>query len=342
VLGVALLASLYAFSPIGNPIPRQPFSRNFETPFYFYKKAERDLTVNSFYIAGATEHSVYLGNQTAPLYLLRVSLPQLDTQVIRLRVKDFKMPNDFSRLNMAVDSPYFYLTHGVMPGIFKGLLSNREATNFLPVDPPYFMDAVPVSPDLLALKSLSLESNSTELATLRPDTPYFEFKSDVLVKQVDGTFCVDGRLRRDPLSGNLVYVYSYRNEYIVLDSNLNVIDRHHTIDTFSRAPIKVAQVASKGYSTLASPPVNVNLESCVSGDYLFIQSPFLSKEEDVTNFYNGSVVDTYDIKEGKYLYSFYIPHVKSHRPSSLIVTKRYMIAIFDQQLIVYEHTMNPS
>lgn len=337
IVGIGLLVSLFALSPIGSPIVRQPFSRIFSSRLHLMKVAEIDLGLNSFYIAGATKKTIYFGNFTAPLYLKRVSLPQLDTQHQILHVKDIQMPGDYTRFRLSVDSPYFYLTHGVMPAVFKGTLDNGEVNNFLPVNSPYFTDAVPINPNLFALKSLSQETNSAELATLRPDSPYFEFKPDVLVKQVDGIFCVDGKLHYNKDIDKLVYVYNYRNQFIVMDTGLNVTGRYHTIDTFSVAPIKVANVDSKKYSTLASPPVNINGRSWVSGKFLFVQSPLLAKNEDVNELRKGFVIDAYDIVEGKYLYSFYMDFVDGRGPSSLMFTSQYVVAIFGQKLIIFKH-----
>src|SRR5690348_11595555 len=111
LLGVGLLASLFALSPIGDTTPRQSFSRNFDANVQLSKQAEIDLGVNSFYIAGATEKTIYLGNKTGPLHLVQVKLPQLDTQHVIVTIKGSEIPSDYRAFRMKVDSPYFYLSH---------------------------------------------------------------------------------------------------------------------------------------------------------------------------------------------------------------------------------------
>jgi hypothetical protein len=335
IFAFAVLGSLFAVSPYSKAIPRQSFIRNFDPAVFLVKQHVIDLKVNSFYFAGASANTIYLGSRTGPLHMLEVHLPKLDTQHVILSIPDFKIPDDYREFRLKIDSPYFYLTHGVLPGVFKGLLTERLAKNFLSVNSPYFVDAVPVTSNLIALKAFSFKTQANELATLRPDTPYFEFKPDILEKQIDGIFCEEGILNFDKELSKLVYVYSYRNEYIVMDTSLNVLQRHHTIDTFSRAPLNVATVKSKNYTTLASPAPLINMQACVSGKYLFVQSPLLSKSEDKIRFQKSTIIDVYDFTEGTYRFSFYMNNVNGRSPSSIIVTPSYFAAIFDNQLILY-------
>jgi hypothetical protein len=335
LFGVVTLTSLVVFSPIAAPIARQPFVRNFESRIRLEKRGEVDLNVNSFYCAGSTEQSIFLGNVTAPLHMVVVDLPNLDTQHIILNIKNIKTPDNYRAFRLKVDPPYFYLMHGTMPGIFGGLISSRQASSVLPVNFPYFVEAVPVSPTLFALKSLSLEDSANELATLNRIPPYFQFKPEILQKQIDGIFCEEGKLHYEKSKNRLVYVYSYRNEFIVMDTTLDKINRHHTIDTFSRAKLNVAKVASKNYTTLASPQAFVNLLTAVSGDFLFVLSPLLSQNEDKIRFQQASVLDIYDITSGRYLYSFYLDHVDNHIPTSLLYNGTTLAAVFGHRLILY-------
>ena len=120
-----------------------------------------------------------------------------------------------------------------------------------------------------------------------------------------------------------------------MDTTFRLIARHHTIDTFSRAPINVAKVATKNYSTLASPPMLINMESSLWRNYLFVQSSLLSKNEDEVKFRTVSAIDVYDVTEGRYLYSFYIDRHNGYIPKALIVTEGHLAAIFDKYLVLY-------
>jgi hypothetical protein len=334
-LGLLILVLFILQSPFASDIPRQVFSRNFDNNIYLAKRTEIDLTVNSFYFAGASKNNIYLGNKTGPYHVVQVGLPKLDTLHFNVSIKDLELPQDYKRFTLAVDSPHFYLSHGVMPGIFKGTLSNREATPFLPIKFPYFIDAVPISPALIALKSYSTKDSSVEVATLTTKPPYLEFKPTVLEKQIDGFFCVDGTLLRDKEQNRMVYVYGYRNEYIVTDTSFKSINRYHTIDTFSRAPILVSDVKSKNYSTISSPAQRNNLASSIADGKLFIRSPHLASNENKVSFQKGSPIDVYDINNGQYLYSFHLESLHGKSPTDFIVVNDFLLAIEDHYLTLY-------
>ena len=338
VLGVGLLFSFFATSPYVADIPRYQFVRNFDSRAHLSPQGVVDLKINSFYVAGSTKHTLYLGNWTGPFHLLQVNLMTLDTTHTNLSVPGLKIPDDYRLFRLKVDSPYFYLSHGTMPGIFQGTLNDRKAVKFSKGNTPYFVDAVPVSPRLMALTSLNLESKSNELAALTTDSPFFQFKSDLLEKQIDGFFCVDGMLHFDRELNRLIYLYCYRNEYLVMDTSLNLINRFHTIDTFKTAAIKVAEVKSKNYKTLASPPAKINFKSCVSGKFLFVQSTLLAKNEDKVEFQKSPPIDVYDFWVGQYLYSFHLRDYAGERPSSFTVSDNRVSVIYKDKLVVYQLT----
>jgi hypothetical protein len=336
VVGTLGLVFLFALSPINADIPRQAFSRNFDSNINVAQVAKIDLKFNSFYFAGAGGRTIYLGNWTGPLHMVRLSLPSLDTQHFDLEINKVNIPEDYQKFRLKVDSPNFYLVHGVLPGIFKGPLSSGVAENLLPVDPPYFVEAIPLTQRRMALRSVYSENHSYELGELTLDSPYFEFKPHLLEKQIDGLICEDGTLLYDRFSNDVVYLYDYRNQYIVMDTSLNLLNRFNTIDSFTRAPIKVTHVKYKNYSTLASPPFRVNLESFVTGRKLFVRSGLMSKKEDESDFRNSTVLDVYDITKGEYMYSFYLKDVNGKKPSSYIIVGSYLAAIFERQLMLYE------
>jgi len=336
IFGVGVLFSLYALSPFAADVKSQPFNRNFRFVNGLSQIADVDLKVNSFYIAGAANNTIYLGNYTGPFHLVQVSVPNLDTVHFNVNIDTTKVPDDYRVFRMVVDSPYFYLNHGTMPGLFKGSLATKTGHAFLPVDPPFFADALPLTTTRYALKCYSLERSENELATLVLDSPYLELKPNVLKKQIDGIFCVEGKMNYSKNLNRLTHVYSYRNECIVMDTNLEVVSRFHTIDTFRRAHIKVADVKSKNYSTLASPPAKINVNSCVDGNLLFVQSALLAENENKLEFQKGCTIDVYNIEKGTYLFSFHLPARNEHLPASFIRVGDYFAAIYDNHLILYE------
>jgi hypothetical protein len=166
--------------------------------------------------------------------------------------------------------------------------------------------------------------------------PALNLAPHALVKQVDGLFCVDGMLHYNRQLNTLVYVYYYRNQFISMDTMLNVLYRGKTIDTISHARIKVAQMEAGHAITLATPPLTVNTQSCVSGNYLFVNSNLKASNEPQEHFDMASAIDVYDLRNGDYRYSFYIAHVGGKKMRNFGVTGRTLVVLHDQYAYTYD------
>lgn len=330
-----IIIALYAFSPLGKEIRPASFIRNFPTQPVIEQKAVMDIKYNSYYISGATSDNIYLSNYTALEHLLVTNVALTDSQHVRLKIIGLDSILRPGKFRTVVDSPYFYLTHGLEPCLLRGTIGNWHAARFMP-DSAYFVEAIPISPSSFALRSYSNISKGYELARQIADSPHFEFKYDLLEKQIDGLFCVEGKIHYSESLKQLVYLYSYRNQYIVADTNFDLVYRAHTIDTFSRARVKVTNIESENASMLSSPPTNINGLSCVSGKYLFVQSNLLAKNEDKEEFINGVVIDAYDLVNRTYSFSFHLRDHRNKKLSDFKVFKNQLVAIFDQYLVIYE------
>jgi hypothetical protein len=282
-----------------------------------------DIQYDTWYIAGTTNNTIYLGNYTAPLYLLVIDRGFSETKQVRIDLEGINSYKFWS-IRVKVDSPNFFMTDGTIPVIFKGTTSDWKATNFS-YDSTYFLDMVPLSGNSLAVRSMNTNSNNM-LGKITPDTRQTNFFHDILKKQVDGMFCTTGDMEYDNLTGKLVYVYNYRNQYIVMDSMMNVEYEGKTIDTISRAQIKVAKLSAHNKSVMAAPPLMVNKRARISEEWLFVQSNLLAKNENLDAFNSSSVIDVYSLKDKEYKYSFYIKDFnKTKMRDFCVIDKRIII-----------------
>src|SRR5690606_23061417 len=234
------------------------------------EKMSYDIKYNSYYLAGGTSSHIYLGNTTSPLHMLVLSTTEPDTQHVKLDIEGV-MDQKFWSLRVAVDSPYFYAYDGAVPRIYKGRISDWKAKRF-PHDEEFFLNLVPIGPNSFFIKSLSGKTGESMLGKIRVDSPHYYFDSTLLEKQVDGVFCTDGTLLCNQERSSLIYLYRYRNEYLVMDTNLNQYTTGHTIDTNSFAKVKVGILNEGQTRKLAAPPLTVNATGAINGDWLFVQS----------------------------------------------------------------------
>ena len=294
-----------------------------------------DLEYNFFYIAGITNHHVFLGNEVAPALLIKTDHSLSDTSHLKLQVrKEVK----FRRApRLIVNAPYIYFLEGITPMILMGSLNDLKS-EVLMKNSLYFADSEPLSPTSFVLKTYSDKLGKYILTKRRTDTTLITHSSNLLEKQIDGSFCTDGMLHYDPAISQLVYVYFYRNQYIGIDTSLHLRYRGQTIDTVSKARIKLAKINKGRTTTMAAPPVIVNKHSCVSGNLLFIHSLLLADNEDKLTFERNSVIDVYSLEDRTYLFSFYIPKIKGLKMQDFRVFNHTLVAINDRYLHTYHLT----
>lgn len=149
----------------------------------------------------------------------------------------------------------------------------------------------------------------------------------------DAGLRTDGKLYYDTVSGNLIYMHSYFNRFLKLDTQLNLIKEYKTIDTFS-FPLVSGGETHNGVFTNTSPGFIINRTGCVGKGKLFIYSSLKADNESNNDFYRHEVIDMYDIASGKYQYSFYIPRMEGEKVTNMIVYGNDLIAFYMHTVVV--------
>lgn len=295
-----------------------------------------DIGYSSFYFAGASQEKVFLGNSVAPLYVFSTDAALTDTALLKLELENHQRTH-LKSAQIAVNTNRIYLLDGVTPAIFESIpqkgahLRQTSSNNKI-----YFTQAAPMGPTSLAIRTFDAYSRQNILAraSLAGGTS-FNPAPGILQKQVDGIFCTDGNLIYDSASARLIYTYMYRNQFICMDSSLNILYRANTIDTISHAQIKVGSIKSQNAVTLAAPPKVVNRQSCVYKKWLFVNSNITADNENKDAAKLSSVIDVYNLEDGKYRYSFYLFNLGGKRMHSFGVAHGKIFALHDHHLVAY-------
>lgn len=335
LVGTAILFILYAFSPLSKETYKGSFSRRFVPTEAPIERWVLDLKYNSYYLAGNDRRELYLANATAPLHLLRVGLETPDSTHISMKIVGLDSIISPGLLRLTIDSPYFHLMHGSMPTIFSGKINEWMARPVMPDSGYYFVEGVPMGDNKFALRSYSLDDKSYELVSKTAEPPYFQFKPELLNKQVDGMFCLDGKLHYSKQLGRLAYIHFYKDEIIIADSNFNLLQRAHTIDGFKKARISSTYIERTKQNMLTRPPMQVNALSYLYRDKIYIQSNVQGSNDDVEEFTSGHVIDIYNLYNGRYSKSFYLPKYKNIPASSFLIGGGFIAVIYGQYLVVY-------
>ncbi len=314
ISGSAFMCLLYACSEQAMH-EENPFIRRF-VQFTATKEDEKDIKSNMFYFAGVAGNRIFLGSHLAPLHVIEYDslMRQTAHHKITLSTSDFS----FRSIQVRVQPPYFYVMDGTVPVIYRGNTSDWKAS--VVMQQKYFSKAEIVDSVTVAYRGRHQVTRDNVLGLINfnePDT--LKEKAGLLQKQIDGFFDTDGTMQYDAENKKFVYTYFYRNQFIVTDNKLNLLYRGKTIDTTTRANIKVAFIKETGERKLASVPDVVNYLTAISGNLLFVNSRLHGRYEAKDMWDTSTAVDIYDLNKNIYLSSIYLYHVEDSKPSDFKV-----------------------
>ncbi len=287
-----------------------------------------DLEVNSYYFAGSNQDTIYLGNITAPRLIASV-----DTALQVAAPHKIEVQSDYlGSTSVSIFNSDFFLIEGVTAttysgktGQWKGSLIKTNAANI--------NKAVPFTPRNFFSRVLDNATREYELERLTFNQPPVK-NYDLLQKQVDGLFCVDGMMHALPERNMLIYVYYYRNQYVIMDTLLGLKYRGQSIDSVSHAKLEVKDVGER-YHTVASIPLIVNKLSCTDDRLLFIVSGIRARNQTKENFAAVTTIDIYDLIERRYRGSFTVPNTRG-KPRDILSKNGSLYVLAGQHICKYD------
>ncbi|MFY0252896.1 hypothetical protein ACDQ55_02975 [Chitinophaga sp. 30R24] len=295
---------------------------------------EKSINVqySGYYFAGSTDRYVYLGNYTAALHMLRIDQRTMDTAIFNLRV-DSTEKAIWKYMRLMVDYPKMYIAEGISPSLFQGNVDSLYLTRFAEKS-CYFTHALNIAPATFLVRGAN--NSVYRLLKLQTDTPYIIPYPGLLIPQSEGLFSTDGTIIKDKITGKIVYVYQYRNEFICLDSCLESLYTGHTIDTNTIAKIQVATITEQNKRMFKAPAVHVNRTAYAYNDRLYIISALLADNEPRNESKKHNVMDVYSLSSGIYLYSSYIPKIDHKNTEAILITGNTLYAIAENHLSQYK------
>jgi hypothetical protein len=294
-----------------------------------------DLKYNSYYIAGITEDHVYLGNITAPFDLIITNKALTDSQHVKISIKGIENATVFKSATVKIKPPYFFLTDGLRPAIYRGVLGKWEAERIDYDSTAYFKQIAPLGPNSFTILAAAYPTLQNALGKEKLDSPRVELNKSLLQKQIDGIFCTDGMLAYNTDLNRMIYTYYYRNEFIVADTNMILDYRGQTLDTISKAQIKIGHVSSDNTTKLLDK-TTTNLKTCTRGKYLYINSNLLAKNDGKDWLDNNSIIDVYDLTTNTYRFSFTIPRYEGTKARDFMVSDDVLIVLYDHHMAKFD------
>lgn len=315
------------------------FSRIFEQHLYV-KIAEKKLKYHGYYFAGEANDTLYLGNSSSPLSILAVDSTLNTIHNYNIKLDNLELP--FRKVILRISPPYFYLTDGTIPAIFSGALTDWNATQVKGIKSRF--SAIEIADSTIILfRGKSTKNRETILGSFShlSDKWNINYNDNLLQKQVDGVFDSDGMMHYNRKLNALIYLYYYRNQYVVADKNLNLLFRAHTIDTNTQAKIKVAKLP-EGQKKLLGPSQIINNYSCTAEDLIFINSNLRNSSETVKERRKSAIVDVYNLTTKEYEHSFHVLMNEGKKLQGMHATPTRIYFLIDDLLVSYHYSANKS
>lgn len=306
--------------------PQHPISEN----------ARLSLGLNSYYFAGVNGDTIYLGNTTSPFVLTKIT----DFKNIRdFNLKSSSNSYHFQAPTIHVSDNKIYLTDGTIPVVYQGLVGNQNLNPILQPKQKFNKIAF-VNDGGYILSSHNRSFDIQTLGKISKESPHkITWKPDLLKKNQDGYFEPDGMLLYDKSLNRVVYVYYYKNQFIVTDSHLNLKGTFRTIDSLSVPKIDVVKM-SDGSKKIGNKAIIVNKKTLVHKGVLFIESDRVGKYEYKDQWKRAVTMDMYSITNQKYLGSFYVPKPKGQKRMQYAIDDQNLYIIIENEIIRYRFAQN--
>ncbi|MEQ7800941.1 hypothetical protein ABDJ41_14145 [Pedobacter sp. ASV1-7] len=293
------------------------------------------LPSDNYYLAGIYNDIIYIGNATDVGEVLALDFKLTSINKMTLPIPDHKRLA-WKAVKNIIRSSFYFRTDIITPSFSYSNLGKNNF-EFKNMDQLHFDQISPISPSSIFIRSydLVLKQNIIEKVSFLPNL--IVKKQYKLKKQIDGFFCTDGELQYDPLSAKLMYMYYYRNQFTVLDTNLNVLLDTRTIDTNYKAKLTISNFSTskEKTTTFSSPAHLINKKSYILDENLYIYSTLKSDNEDYDVFNKYCVIDVYNSNNGNYRYSFYLPKHGNKTLTDFAIADKTIIAVYGQDILTF-------
>ena len=331
IIGISIIALLFAFSE--KQIHRNNAFQRRYVPHPIKELSSIDLKYDSYYIAGVSDSIIYLGNVTAPLNIIELGISLRSKRYKKIHLEVMELP--YKNIQINVISPQFYVSDGTVPIVFKGDIEDWNAKVIMK-DKVYFALFSPLDSTQFILRTIDGQTRENTIAKYYYGQKTLIKNKELLQKQGDGIFDTDGQLLLNRKLEKFIYIYFYRNEFMIFDKDLKLEYRGTTIDTISQSQLEISHLNSSNQDKLNPNAIVVNRQTTTDGNYLFINSDRLGKYEDAENLHRATIIDVYNIDLKEYSFSFYIYNYKNSKVSSFRIKDNLLITIMGNYLITYQ------
>jgi len=297
------------------------------------KEKSYELNVNSYYFAGYTGDTLFLGNPTSPFLLTKVNTALDHTETIMAQPDSSVV---FKNLQFRTIGRDYFLFDGSIPIIYSGKTNDPSGQiKVISYDDVYFDQLSVVDSCHFIIRSQSSKTKKLMLGSLEIcNSAHVKFEAEFLKNRNEIIFNNDGNLITDEGRKVSYYVPYYHSEILIIGNDLKPVRTMKSIDGTVKSNIATKRLED-GSLKMKQPAVIVNRNTFVHRGILFNESMAMSQYEERKLWNHNSIIDVYLTNPAGYWGSFYIPKEGSKKMSHLMVTDQYLFVLAGTKIFRY-------
>lgn len=147
-------------------------------------------------------------------------------------------------------------------------------------------------------------------------------------------FSNDGILLYNKELNKIIYVFYYKNKSLVFDNTLQNKNVLQTIDTITTPNFKVEYLEKKKQLKMNTNAIKVHKTAATAGNYLFVASDRIGKNERKEIYDQATIIDVYDLRNATYTYSFYFYHHENTPVTQFQIYHNFIVGIGNDKLSI--------
>ncbi|MGI9650908.1 DoxX family protein [Chryseobacterium sp. RLHN22] len=305
------------------------FTRRY-IPHALEDEIKLDINYNSFYFLGQDSLNIYLGNTTAPLNLtiVKKDLSSFTKYRIPLDTKS----HQFKSIKVTWKTPHYYIYDGTVPIIYKGTIENNKSLSIASFRDMYFDQLNVISEDNFLFRSQGSQFKNFVIGSFKNNDVHLKY--DILGTQKTGYIENDGQLLLDEQQNKSVYVYYYKNEFIVMNSSSGEKERFKLISYIKNQ--KTETVKLPDGSTKVKNPLQQSVKNAfVSNNILFVNSNSKAIHDGTMQWNKASIIDFYKINQQYYSGSFLVPNRHGEKLKDMLIAGEYLYILIGNEIVKY-------
>jgi hypothetical protein len=276
-----------------------------------------------YYLAGFTASNIFLSNVFAPARVMTVDRTTLAKKVVTLDSRNTASAY-WRYMRTFVDSPFIYIREGVTPSAFKASFHDMVLRIDTPVD--FTTCAYLPSRGFFYRRADGVKKTQSVVRYKA------EGEKQLIVSDNFNLFENDGKLIADASAEKLLFVFSFKNKFAMIDTTLRSIRTINTINPAADLHILQDSIPEEGKLVMRQNVPVANILACADDNLLVIVSGVQNSDLSDADFKSHYIFDIYSLNGPKYAGSILSRKLRGRSLQHIGLTG-------DQLLLFYEDAM---